>query len=219
VLCSNRWRESLEEGTDRFPHGTGEGQCLRVDWVGRRKAQEPDVGDPPGSPRPLVRGAPGAAEMTKQEIVLTPEGLKKLTAELEELKSVARKRVAEQIREAKQFGEIGENSAYEEAKAAQAQIEGRIEALQYILQNAVIVEGRGSDGKVAVGSVVRLQDVGSGEETEYHIVGALEADPAEHRISNQSPLGEALIGHSAGETVEVRTPGGLRSYVILSVGE
>ena len=157
--------------------------------------------------------------MGKQDIVLTPEGLKKVKAELGELKSVARKRVADRIREAKQFGEIGENSEYEDAKSEQALIEGRIEALQYVLQNAVIVEAPERDGRVAVGSSVRLRDVASSEEVDYHIVGALEADPAEHRISNQSPLGEALIGHAAGETVKVQTPGGLRAYVILSVGE
>ncbi len=157
--------------------------------------------------------------MAKQEIVLTPKGLKKLTAELEELKSVARKQVADRIRAAKQFGEIGENSEYEDAKAEQAQIEGRIETLQYLLQTAVIVEAPERDGKVGVGSRVRLRDITSKEELEYQIVGALEADPAEHRISNQSPLGEALIGHSAGETVKFQTPGGLRAYVILAVGE
>jgi transcription elongation factor GreA len=157
--------------------------------------------------------------MVKEDIVLTPEGLKKLTTELEELKSGARKRVAHRIREAKQFGEIGENSEYEDAKAEQAQIEGRMETLQYILHNAVIADAPHRDGKVAVGSLVRVRDVASGEETEYHIVGALETDPTEHRISNQSPLGDALIGHSAGETVKVEAPGGTQGYVILSVGE
>ncbi len=157
--------------------------------------------------------------MGNQDIVLTAEGLKKITAELEELKSVTRKRVADRIREAKQYGEIGENSEYEDAKAEQSQIEGRIETLQYVLQNATIVEKPEYDGRVAVGSRVRLRDAASGEEVEYDIVGALEADPAEQRISNQSPLGEALIGHSAGESIEVQTPAGPSSYVILSVGE
>jgi transcription elongation factor GreA len=157
--------------------------------------------------------------MGNQDIVLTPEGVKKVTAELEELKAVSRKRVADRIRAAKQYGEIGENSEYEDAKAEQSQIEGRIETLQYVLQNAIIVERPEHDGRVAVGSSVRLRDVASGEEVEYHIVGALEADPTEHRISNQSPLGQALIGHVAGESVEVQTPAGPNTYVILSVGE
>jgi len=157
--------------------------------------------------------------MRSQEIVLTLEGLKKVQAELDELKSVGRKRVAERIRGAKQFGEIGENSEYEDAKAEQAQIEGRIETLQYLLANAVIVDKHKNDGKVGVGSTVRLQDATSGEELHYEIVGAEEADPSEHRISNQSPLGEALMGRTAGKTVKVKTPGGTRAYVILSVGE
>jgi len=155
--------------------------------------------------------------MARQDIVLTPEGLKKVTAELDELKSVARKRVADRIREAKQFGEIGENSEYEAAKAEQALVEGRIEALQYLLQNAMIVDAPEDDGRVSVGSMVRLRDTASGAEVVYHIVGALEADPAERRISNQSPIGEALIGHSAGETLTVQTPSGLHTFVIVSV--
>jgi len=157
--------------------------------------------------------------MRNQDIVLTLEGLKKVRTELDELKSVGRKQVAERIRGAKQFGEIGENSEYEDAKAEQAQIEGRIETLQYLLANAVIVDKHKNDGKVGVGSTVRLRDVASGEELQYEIVGAEEADPSEHRISNQSPLGEALMGRTAGKTVKVKTPGGMRAYVILSVGE
>lgn len=157
--------------------------------------------------------------MAKPDIVLTAEGLKRVTAELEELKSVARKRVAERIREATQFGEIGDNSEYEGAKEEQALIEGRIETLQHILQNAIIAGKPGKDGRVSVGSRVQLREVSTGEETDYHLVGALEADPAEHRISNQSPLGDALIGHRTGDVVQVATPGGMHTYVILSVGE
>lgn len=157
--------------------------------------------------------------MGKQEIVLTAEGLKKLQAELEHLKSVVRKEVAERIREAKQFGDITENAEYDTAKAEQAQIEGRIEALQYILQSAIIATGPDHNGHVSVGSRVRLRDMANGEEMEYAIVGAFEADPAEYRISNQSPLGEALIGHSAGAVVSVQTPGGPRAYTVLSVSD
>ena len=149
--------------------------------------------------------------MRNQDIVLTLEGLKKVRTELDELKSVGRKQVAERIRGAKQFGEIGENSEYEDAKAEQAQIEGRIETLQYLLANAVIVDKHKNDGKVGVGSTVRLRDVASDEELQYEIVGAEEADPSEHRISNQSPLGEALMGRTAGKTVKVKTPGGTRA--------
>jgi transcription elongation factor GreA len=157
--------------------------------------------------------------MKHQEIVLTPEGLKKVQAELDELKGTARPRVAERIREAKTYGEIGENSEYEDAKAEQAQVEGRIETLTYLLHNAIIVDKPGKDGKVGIGSTVRLRDVTSGEEVYYRMVGAEEADPAEHRISNQSPLGEALMGRAPGKTIKVKTPGGTRTYVILSVGQ
>ncbi len=157
--------------------------------------------------------------MASEDIVLTRDGLQKVTAELEELKAVGRKRVADRIREAKQFGEIGENSEYEAAKAEQALVEGRIETLQYILQNARIVDGPEDDGKVSVGSSVRLRDAYSGKEVVYHIVGALEADPSENRISNQSPVGEALIGHAAGETLKVQTPSGLHTFVIVSVSK
>ncbi len=155
--------------------------------------------------------------MGKQEIVLTAEGLRKLHEELEYLKSVARKEVAERIREAKAFGDITENSEYDSAKAEQAQIEGRIESLQYILQSAVIADKVSNNGHVAVGSVVRLRETTSGEEREYQIVGALEADPSANRISNQSPLGEALMDQIAGATVSVVTPGGTRTYTVLSV--
>ena len=155
--------------------------------------------------------------MGKQEIVLTAEGLKKLHEELEDLKSVARKEVAERIREAKAFGDISENSEYDTAKAQQAQIEGRIETLQYILQSAVISKGASNNGHVSVGSTVRLREMTSGEEREYFIVGALEADPSANRISNQSPLGESLMEQTAGATVTVVTPGGDRAYTILSV--
>lgn len=157
--------------------------------------------------------------MGKQEIILTAEGLKKLQEELEHLKAVARPEVAERIRHAKAFGDITENSEYDVAKAEQAQIEGRIETLQYILQTAVIATGPDHNGHVSVGSRVRLRDVATGEEVEYYLVGALEADPAEFRISNQSPLGESLMGHVAGDTVTVTTPRGPRNYTVLSVGE
>lgn len=155
--------------------------------------------------------------MGKQEIILTPEGLQRLQEELEQLKSVARPEVAERIRQAKAFGDISENSEYDIAKAEQALIEGRIETLQYVLQSAVLADTNTHDGHVVVGSEVRLRDTATGEEVQYHIVGAMEAEPAEGRISNLSPLGESLMGHMAGETVTVTTPGGPRSYVVLSV--
>ena len=156
--------------------------------------------------------------MGKDDIVLTREGLEKAKAEIEHLKSVHRKEVADRIREAKQFGEYEENSEYEQAKVEQAFIEGRILELQRILQHAVIVDESQLDARVvAVGTTVRLRDFSSGEEIEYKIVGAIEADPAEHRISNQSPVGQALLEHEVGETVTVATPSGSTRYEILSV--
>ena len=155
--------------------------------------------------------------MGKQEIILTPEGLQKLQEELEQLRSTARAEVAERIRQAKAFGDISENSEYDIAKAEQALIEGRIETLQYVLQTAVIARDVDHDGHVSVGTTVKLRDVATSEEVEYLIVGALEADPSLFRISNQSPLGESLMGHMAGDTVTVTTPRGPREYLVLSV--
>ena len=155
--------------------------------------------------------------MGKQEIILTPEGLQKLQEELEQLKSTSRAEVAERIRQAKAFGDISENSEYDVAKAEQAQIEGRIEALQYVLQSAVIASEVDHDGHVSVGTKVSLRDVATEEEVEYLIVGAMEADPGLFRISNQSPLGESLMGHVAGDQITVTTPRGPREYVVLSV--
>ena len=155
--------------------------------------------------------------MGKQEIILTPEGLKKLQEELEHLKSVSRPEVAERIRQAKAFGDISENSEYDVAKAEQALIEGRIETIQYVLQSAVVADHAAHDGHIEVGSRVRLRDVATGEEVEYYIVGAMEADPAESRISNLSPLGESLMGHVAGDTITFSSPRGPRSYIVLTV--
>ena len=157
----------------------------------------------------------GQALLGTDEAVLTSDGNVKLAAELEKLEA-ERKRVTDRIREAGEFGEKSERDA---AMTEQAQLEGLIKALQDRLCNAVIVEHAGQDGRVSVGSRVRLRDAVSGEETEYHIVGGLEADPAEHRISNRSPLAEAVMGHAADETLWVQTPGGPRTYLIVSVGE
>ena len=125
--------------------------------------------------------------------------------------------MAERIRHAKAFGDISENSEYDVAKAEQAQIEGRIETLQYVLATAVLADTNAHDGHVVVGSQVRLRDVATGDEVDYHIVGAMEADPAEGRISNLSPLGESLMGHVSGETVTVTTPRGPRDFMVLTV--
>jgi len=150
-------------------------------------------------------------------MMMTREGYEQVKAELDHLKGVHRKEVAERIRESKQFGEFLENSEYEEAKAEQAYVEGRILELQHILQNAVVVDGPQKGDKIGLGSVVRLLDERTGKEVEYRIVGPVEADPSNHRISYQSPVGQALMERGAGEQVEVQAPNGSNKYRVLSV--
>jgi transcription elongation factor GreA len=156
---------------------------------------------------------------TREEgIVMTREGYEDLIKELEHLKVVERKAVAERIRDSKQFGEFLENSEYEEAKAEQAVVEGRILELQRILQNAVVVEKpSGPAGAVAVGSLVTLRDTKSRKQVEYRIVSPVEADPANGRISYESPVGRAIMGRSVGDKVQVTAPSGTTSYVVAKV--
>ncbi|MBX5476346.1 MAG: transcription elongation factor GreA [Clostridia bacterium] len=154
----------------------------------------------------------------EQELLLTAEGLKKLEEELEHLKSVRRREVAERIKVARDFGDLSENSEYEEAKNEQAFVEGRIMTLEKLLRNArIVAEDEVNPSEVNLGSRVRLRDVETGEEMEYTIVGSNEADPAQLRISYQSPVGQAVFGHRAGDVVEVRLPGGVARYEILKV--
>ena len=156
-------------------------------------------------------------EEVQPGLIVTPEGYQKLRDELEHLKSVQRKEVANRIREAKQFGELIDNSEYEEAKSEQAYVEGRILELQRLLQNAIVLErSEGPADQVRLGSLVKLKDK-SGKKIEYTIVGPVEADPVNHRISYQSPVGQALFGHSKGEKVTVTTPNGTVSYTIADV--
>jgi len=151
-------------------------------------------------------------------LLITHDGFEQLKEELERLKSVQRKEVAERIRESKQFGEFMENSEYEEAKAEQAFVEGRIIELQRILQNAVVVEDPSRNANaVGVGTRVRLKDRKSGREAEYLVVGPVEADPAQNKISYQSPVGEAIYGKKKGAVVEVHAPAGNSEYVIVAL--
>jgi transcription elongation factor GreA len=149
---------------------------------------------------------------------LTPEGFERLTAELGELKSSGRKKVADQIRQSKPYGDAIDSSEFEAAKAEQAFLEGRIKELHHILQNAVVVSAPSPGGSVGLGSRVRLRQTASGDELEYLIVGSVEADPAQGRISNRSPVGEALVGKKKGDKVAAQTPRGTEEYVILEVG-
>lgn len=156
--------------------------------------------------------------MVDKEIVLTKQGLKKVEDELEELKAVKRKEVAEKIKQALAFGDISENSEYDEAKNEQAQLEERIAKLETILRKARIVdESQIPRDVVSIGSTVKVMDLEFDEEVEYTIVGSAEADPYELKISNESPVGRSLIGNKVGEIVEVQIPDGITKYKILEI--
>jgi transcription elongation factor GreA len=154
----------------------------------------------------------------QREVILTVQGLKKIEEELDELRKVGRKRVAERIRDSKQFGELTENSEFEDAKNEQAQVEGRIDELRQILAAAQVVELEDiSTDEVGVGSIVGIRDVNSRNQWEWTIVGTFEADPAQDRISNESPVGEALIGKKIGDIVSIDIPAGKVKYEIVSI--
>ena len=155
---------------------------------------------------------------TDKEIVLTASGLKKIESELEQLVTVHRKRVADRIRDSKQFGEFSENAEYEDAKIEQAFVEGRIEELKRILMHAhVIEEDEVLTDRVGIGSIVKVRDLETSDEWEYHIVGSVEANPAEDKISNESPVGEALMGCQAGDRVQVEIPAGMARYEVIGI--
>ncbi|NLN15429.1 MAG: transcription elongation factor GreA [Tissierellia bacterium] len=156
--------------------------------------------------------------MAEREVFLTVNGLAKLEEELDILKSVKRKEVADKIKQALSFGDISENSEYDQAKTEQAQLEERIAKLENMLRNAKIIdEDEITTDKVSIGSKVLVKDLEYDEEMEYVIVGSAEADPYEGRISNESPLGRALLGHGIGEIVEVNVPDGVIKYEILKI--
>jgi transcription elongation factor GreA len=147
---------------------------------------------------------------------LTPEGKERLEQELEFLRRVRRPEVAEHIRIAREDGDLSENAGYDAAKEEQAHVEGRILTLENILRNAQIIENNGYSSDVVVGSTVTVQEEGYDPET-FHIVGSAEVDPPNGRISNKSPLGQALLGKSAGDTVQVNTPNGVTVFSVLQV--
>ncbi len=153
-----------------------------------------------------------------QKVVLTLEGLKKLERELEHLKTTKRREVAARIREAKAFGDITDNSEYEDAKTEQAFVEGRIMQLETMLRNAeVIDEDELETDEVCLGCKVVLRDLASDEVFEYTIVGSAEADPGRCRISNESPVGKAVLGQRAGSVVEALAPAGPIRLQILEI--
>jgi len=146
---------------------------------------------------------------------LTAEGEKKLKAELAELKGPKREDLAQRLRSAIQMGDLSENADYHKAKEDQAFLEGRIQEIEAILRSATIIEKPRGD-VIAVGSTVTVQEEGFDPET-YYVVGAREADPRHGRISNESPIGSALLNHKAGDVVEAATPGGKLRFKILKV--
>lgn len=154
---------------------------------------------------------------TKQTI-LTDEGLKKLEEELEQLKTVTRKEVADKIKVALSFGDLSENSEYDEAKNEQALVESRIVQIEEMLKNVKILdEDELTNDIVSVGSKIKLFDKEFDEEVDYQIVGSTEADPMSGRISDESPVGQSLLGHKVGDVVEVETPGGVCLYEVLEI--
>lgn len=157
--------------------------------------------------------------LTKQ-IVLTYNGLKNLEKELEHLKTIDRKEVAEKIKHALAFGDLSENSEYDEAKNEQAQIENRIIQIENMLRNAkVIDEEEVSTDVVSLGCKVKVLDVDMQEEIEYVIVGSTEANPTEYKISDESPVGSALIGKKVGDTAEAQVPMGTIKFKIIEISK
>ncbi len=155
-----------------------------------------------------------------KEIVLTREGLEKIKGELAYLKTVRRKEIAQWIKEARKYGDITENSEYDEAKNEQAFVEGRIKDLEIIFRNAKIIEEDAiNTNQVQIGTVVTLKDIDSGERFTYTIVGSVEADPAVDKISNESPVGRAIIGKKKGSVVKVEVPVGTIEYKIENIGK
>ncbi|HET6351402.1 MAG TPA: transcription elongation factor GreA [Coriobacteriia bacterium] len=153
-----------------------------------------------------------------REIALTPEGQAKLEDELRHLETVRRREVGERIKEAKEFGDISENSEYDDAKNEQAWVESRIIEINQILANATIIDAPKNTTKVTLGAHVEIKDVETGDVHAYQVVGSAEADPAHDRISNESPVGQSIMGHKKGEVVQVTTPrGAVIEYEIVKI--
>lgn len=155
---------------------------------------------------------------SEKEVVLTLEGLAKLERELEHLKTVRRREVAERIKQALEYGDISENSEYEDAKNEQSFLEGRIATVEKMLRNAkVIDEGEINTEVVNLGTKVELTDLETKETLIYTIVGSAEANPAESKISNESPVGRALIGQRIGSVISVKAPVGVVKYKVVGI--
>ena len=154
--------------------------------------------------------------LTGDEVLVTEEGLQKLKDELKSLETEKRREIADRLQEAIAYGDLSENSEYQEAKEEQAFVEGRIVELQKKIKHAKVISDQ-HKGKVNLGSEVELKNVAEGEKESYMIVGSTEVDPFEGKISNESPLGQALLGKKKGDKVVVTAPGGKFDYEILKV--
>jgi transcription elongation factor GreA len=153
-----------------------------------------------------------------KEVILTPEGYERLKHEIEELSTTKRREVAERIRVAREFGDIAENAEYDDAKNEQMLLEHRIATLEERLRDARVISKKDiAKDVVSVGSKVKLRDVAAKQTIEYRIVGSAEANPAENKLSNESPVGKAIIGKKKGETVEVTAPRGTLKFKILEI--
>ncbi|MBO0767245.1 MAG: transcription elongation factor GreA [Solirubrobacterales bacterium] len=152
-----------------------------------------------------------------KDVILTPEGLESLKAEVEHLATVRRREVADRIKEARDFGDISENAEYDDAKNEQAMLEARIAQLEERLRSATVVDSAGLDKDVVgIGSTVEVED-SNGKKLTYHIVGSAEANPAEKKLSNESPVGKALVGLKKGDVATVETPKGKRELTIKKI--
>ena len=148
---------------------------------------------------------------------MSHQRLEELKEELHYMQTVREKEVAEQIKEARSFGDLSENSEYDEAKTEQGKLYSRIAEVQDLIEHAVIVEDSEDVGKVGIGSIVTVRDLATDAEYKYKLVGSQEANPMEGKISDDSPFGRALYGHSLGEVVDVEAPAGLIQYEILVI--
>ena len=154
--------------------------------------------------------------MSKKDILLTSEGFLELEEELNNLKNVRRPRVIEAIKDARAQGDLSENADYDAARNEQAEVEGRIKQIEFMLANAQIIE-KSSNHTVDLGSTVTISYVDDDEEAVYSIVGRMEADPFENKISNESPIGKAIIGKKEGDTINVESPTGSYQIKIVKV--
>src|SRR4051812_42760040 len=171
---------------------------------------------PRGLAAPLTSRLPFPAAL--KEVILTADGFKKLQKEIDHLRGEKRREVAERIRVAREFGDIAENAEYDDAKNEQAMLEHKIAQLEERLLSArVITKKEISKDAVSVGSTVRLRDMQANKTFEYHIVGSAEANPAEYKLSNESPVGKAIMGKKKGEVVEVTAPRGALKFKIMEI--